>query len=196
MKYAMILFALFILSACGEDKRENYTTLDEDGNTVMSKDSKEIMDDLIAEFETCRNNSTKNLLDCKHFTAKAICEFYEIDDFEDGASYVDYDKMHEMIWGKQGAWKVIGIASNQDDLKKAQEYANNGQATVAISNRDKYGHVAIILPGHLKPGRSWGLDVPNCASFFLVKSLKPFSDKPLNYAWSSNKDIILYTRMK
>ncbi len=196
MKYLLFAMIACFLVSCGDGKRENYVTEDENGNLVMRKDVQEIIEDLIAEFETCRNESTKNLLDCKHFTAKALCEFYEIDDFIDGSGYVDYHDMHKIILGELGTWKTVGPATSQEALKEAQDYANNGQATVAISKRDKYGHVAIILPGHLKAGRSWGLDVPNCASFFLVKGLKPFSNKPLNYAWSNNQDIMLYTRKK
>lgn len=191
----ILSLSIFIISACGDEKRTNYTTTDDEGNTVMTEESMDIMSDLVDEFNDCRTSSTKNLLDCKYFIAKAICDFYQIDDFYKDGEYVDYHEMHDMIHGQFGTWKVLGDATNQKALETAQEHANNGQATVAISTRDKYGHVAIIVPGHVKPANSWGkINVPDCASFFMVKHLEPFACKPLNYAWSDPSEVILYTR--
>lgn len=191
----ILSLSIFIISACGDEKRTNYTTTDDDGNTVMTEESMDIMSDLIDEFNDCRANSIKNLLDCKYFIAKAICDFYQIDDFYKDGEYLDYHEMHDMIHGQFGTWKVLGDATNQKALETAQEHANNGQATVAISTRDKYGHVAIIVPGHVKPANNWGkINVPDCASFFMVRHLEPFACKPLNYAWSDPSEVILYTR--
>ena len=103
--------------------------------------------------------------------------------------------MHDIILGKYGNWKLIGAADEQKSLNAAQETANNGQATVAISRNDKYGHVAIILPGHCEKAPSWnGLEVPNCASFFMIYKLQPFAGKSLAYAWRSPKNILLYAK--
>jgi len=151
-----------------------------------------ILEELVSECETCKD--TKNMKDCKYITPKAICEFYEIEEFKDDKTYVPYTDMHDIILGKFGTWVEIGNANDQSVLKTAQEYANNGQATVAVSLNGSYGHVVIIVPGHLKTGKSWGLDVPNCASFFMVENLNSFASKPLNYAWRSSDNIKIYTR--
>ena len=197
MRVFLIAALAFILFSCSseEEKRTNHSTLDDDGNVVMSAQSIEIMDDLLDEFKKCRKNSTKNLLDCKYMIAKALCVFYEIDDFKKKGDYVDYHEMHDIILGKYGTWKRIGDATDQGALEKAQQYANNGQATVAVSANDKYGHVVIIIPGELTKAPSWnGLNVPNCASFFMIYQLEPFVGKSLAYAWSSPNKIQLYTR--
>lgn len=194
MKFLLLPLFVAFLFACDDGKRSNYTTLDENGDPVMSETSQAIMDKLVDDCESCKASSKKNLLDCKHFTAKAICEFYEIDEFKDGQGFIDYNAMHDIILGKFGTWVLLGDAKNQNVLKVAQEKANNGQATVAVSTKSAYGHVVIIVPGHLEAGKSWGLDVPNCASFFMVKNLKSFSSKPLNYAWRSSDDIKIYSR--
>lgn len=194
MKYFILVLATFAFVSCGDGKRSNYTTLNEEGEAVMSETSQKIMDDLVEDCEACKATSKKNLLDCKHFTAKAICEFYEIDEFKKGHDFIEYNEMHDIILGKFGTWVLLGDASDQEVLKVAQTKANNGQATVAVSTKSAYGHVVIIVPGHLEEGKSWGLDLPNCASFFMVKNLKSFSSKPLNYAWRSPNDIKIYTR--
>ncbi len=121
----ILSLSIFIISACGDEKRTNYTTTDDEGNTVMTEESMDIMSDLIDEFNDCRTSSTKNLLDCKYFIAKAICDFYQIDDFYKDGEYVDYHEMHDMIHGQFGTWKVLGDATNQKALETAQEHANN-----------------------------------------------------------------------
>lgn len=189
----LILFYLF-LTACSDDKRTDYTTVDENGNKVMTPRSKEIIKQLIDEFNDCRDNN-QNLNECRHFTAKALCEFYQIDDFKEDGKYVAYEKMYDIVSGKFGTWSFLGNADDQEAMKKAQEHANNGQATVAISTNGKYGHVAIILPGELSKAGGWnGLKVPNCASFFMVRGLKPFADKSVAYAWRSGDGIQFFSK--
>lgn len=190
-----LLAILFILTGCSADRRSDFAVEGEDGKMRMTKNSRNIITDLLEEFNDCR--SSKSLMECKHHTAKAICEFYEIDDFKakKGDGYVNYEEMHDIIKGKFGTWVMLGEAKSQKALKEAQDKANNGQAVVAVSDRSKYGHVAIILPGSVEKAPSWGgLKAPNCASFFLVKHLEPFVDKSLAYAWSSPKDILLYVK--
>lgn len=193
-----VLVMAITLFSCGEDKRSDYTTLDEDGNPTMTERSRTIIQDYLEEFKYCKKSSTKGMMDCKHLTAEALCAFYEIDDFksdEHPSGFVNYEEMHDIIFGKFGTWKPIGKASEQSSLRKAQEKANNGQATVAVSMKSTYGHVAIILPGTLEKAPSWGgLKVPVCASFFLVRGLDSFAEKSLAYAWSSPEDIILYCK--
>ena len=138
---------------------------------------------------------TQNLQDCKYFIAKGICDFYDINDFFKDGKYVDYHEMHDIILGKFGTWDRIGPATSQKSLNEAQNKANNGQATVAVSVKSPYGHVVMILPGTTVEASSWNkLNVPNCASFFMTNRLEPFSGKSLAWAWSSPQDIILYTK--
>lgn len=186
---------MLIISSCSPEKRGNYTTLDYQGNKVMTQASRAILNDLLAEFNECIQSSTIGMIDCKHFTAKAICNFYEINEFETDNGYVNYEEMYDIIRGKFHTWELLGEATDQEVLQKAQEKANNGQATVAVSRKSVYGHVAMIVPGTLQKAPSWGgLDVPLCASFFLVKGLDSFIEKSLAYAWSSPHDIVIFYR--
>jgi hypothetical protein len=177
------------------NKRSNYTTLDADGKKVMTQESRDILLGILDEFVACRNSSTQGMMDCKHFTARLLCEFYQIDDFQVGNSYVNYEEMLDIIYGKFNTWEMLGMANDQDALNKAQDKANNGQAVVAISRKSKYGHVVVVVPGSCSRAPSWGnLEVPLCASLFLVAGLEPFIDKPMAYAWSSPADIVLYCK--
>jgi len=91
-----------------------------------------------------------------------------------------------------GAWEPIGIATNQDDLDKAQKNANDTKATIAF-DPNKTNHVAIILPGKTSKSGAWGMDVPNSASFFIHKP-ESYINKGLSYSFSSPEGIILYTK--
>ena len=195
IKIVFLISIGVVLLACSDNDKKSFTTLDDQGNPIMTKEKMLVMDNLVTEFIACRNSSTQNLHDCKYFIAKALCEFYQIDDFKKGNSYVDYQEMHDIILGKFGTWSYVGLASNQEALEKAQEYANNSQATVAVSVKSDYGHVAIILPGSLSQAPSWkGLQVPVSASFFMTMRLEPYSGKSLAYAWSSPEDIKIFTK--
>ena len=58
------------------------------------------------------------------------------------------------------------------------------------------GHVAIILPGELQPSGSWGLNVPNSASFLMMEPQRSYVGKGLSYAFAKThlKDVVLYAR--
>lgn len=195
MKLLLFTACILFLFSCGSDKRTNYTTEDENGNKIMTKESHQIMDDLLVEFLHCKS-SKENVRECKYFTAKAICDFYEIDDFKKGDTYVNYEEMHDIILGKLGTWRLIGKALDQKNLDEAQRTANNGQATVAISSKSKYGHVAIIVPGTQQKAGKWNkLNVPLCASFFMVSRPDSFIEKHLGYAWKTGEEVYLYTKI-
>ena len=94
-------------------------------------------------------------------------------------------------------WTKIGFAYTQQNLTKAQELANSGKAVVAIYiGEDNLGHVSIILPGELTTSGSWGLKVPNSASFFMNTPQQSYLNKPLSYAFTRNmiKNVIIYSR--
>ena len=195
MKLLLITTSILFLFSCGSDKRTNYTTEDKNGKKIMTNESRQILDDLLIEFLDCKT-SKENVRDCKYFTAKALCDFYQIDDFKKGDTYVNYEEMHDIILGKLGTWRPIGNALDQNNLDEAQRTANNGQATVAISTKSKYGHVAIIVPGTQQKAGKWNkLNVPLCASFFMVPSPDSFVGKHLGYAWRTGEDVYLYTKI-
>jgi len=52
--FGLLIPALLI--ACGNEKRENYTTLDEDGNIVISDESITILEEIQSDYECSHVN--------------------------------------------------------------------------------------------------------------------------------------------
>lgn len=86
---------------------------------------------------------------------------------------------------------------DQEILNKAQSLANAKKAVVAIyQNAVGAGHLVLVIPGEVQQSGSWGLQVPNVASFFLPEPERSFVDKGLSYAFTKNmiRDIAIYVR--
>ena len=188
LKTLFLFSGLLFLVGCGDQKRENFTTLDDDGNIVISDQSLDILEEIEEDYYDCKSSETEER-ECNHFTAEAICRFYEIDDFEKDGEYVSYRDIRDIVT-LQGNWEPIGSATSQSDLDAAQQHANDGRATIAF-DPNKSNHVAIILPGQTAKSNSWGLEAPNSASFFVHK-VDCYVNKALSYSFSSPEGIILY----
>lgn len=149
--------------------------------------------ELLENFNYCQDNAETELT-CKFFIAKAISEYYGINDFKDGDNFVDYENIRNMVENDPD-WEKLGEATDQLVLEKAQVNANKGIPTIAINTDNLYGHVVIITKGNLTKAHNWnGLMAPNCASFFMVKSVKPFVNKSMGYAYSTPESVYLYTK--
>ncbi|MCB0479167.1 MAG: hypothetical protein KDC84_13445 [Crocinitomicaceae bacterium] len=185
---ALTISTLFF--ACSDDKA-NMTTVDENGNIVLSPQSIEILKKLSDDYYSCRETEVKKS-DCRAFTSEAICRFYHIEDFNKSGEYIDYREIKNIITGFID-WELLGPATDQSVLDQAQKNANNHIATVAWDSSKDYGHIAIILPGQQKKSGKWGLMCPNSASFFRHKK-ECYYDKPLSYSFTNPKNIMLYAR--
>lgn len=191
MKYITLLLIGVILIGCQSEKRQNFTTLDENGEIVISDASLEILSEIQNDYDVCKaTESSEN--ECNQFTAEALCRFYEIEDFKKNGDYVTYREIKDVVTLNGGIWQPIGYATNQADLERAQNFANDTKATIAF-DPNKSNHVAIILPGKMKKSGSWGMEVPNSASFFVHKA-ESYINKGLSYSFSSPKGIILYAK--
>lgn len=188
--YATAIIGLLFVS-CGAEHRENYTSLDADGNIVISEESTKILEEIQADYDVCKVDESEER-ECNRFTAEALCRFYQIEDFKKGEEYVTYREIKDVVTKNGGTWEPIGIATSQEDLDKAQENANNTKATIAF-DPTKTNHVAIILPGSSTKSNQWGMDVPNSASFFVHKA-DSYINKGLSYSFTGPKGIILYTK--
>lgn len=149
--------------------------------------------ELLENFTYCQDNAETELM-CKFYTAKAICDYFGINDFKKGEIYLDYEKIIDEV--KNNAdWENIGEATDQKNLEQAQILANRGKATIAIDTKSRYGHVVLITKGKLEKAHNWkGLMVPTCASFFMVKNVKSFINKSIAYAYSTPEGVYLYTK--
>lgn len=167
------------------DSTELTDTLQNRGRITMS----EIMD----AFVYCRETA-ENSLQCKYFIAKAIDDYFGIDDFKVNGTFVDFEQIPFLV-KSNSSWKNIGLATNQAALEMAQNHANDGKPVLAMQTNTKYGHIVIILPGKLEKAMNWGgLAVPKCASFFLVENMEPYIDKSMAYSWGSPEGIELFVR--
>ncbi|MFT5823512.1 MAG: ribulose 1,5-bisphosphate synthetase/thiazole synthase [Crocinitomix sp.] len=186
-----IISVSLILFSCGSEHRENYTSLDEDGKIVISEESTKILEEIQASYDACKADESE-ARECNRFTSEALCRFYQIEDFKKGEEYVTYREIKDVVTKNGGTWELIGVATNQEDLDKAQKNANDTKATIAF-DPTKTNHVAIILPGSTTKSNQWGMNVPNSASFFVHKA-DSYINKGLSYSFTGPEGIILYTK--
>lgn len=192
MKNLIFLFVTaFVVTSCAEAKRQNFITLDEKGAIVLTEESIEVLENIQKDYDACKALETDDR-ECNQFTSEAICRFYEIQDFKKNERFIDYSEIKHVVTLNGGLWEPIGLATNQDALETAQENANNVRATIAFDPL-KSDHVSVILPGKMQNSSSWGLNVPNSASFFVHKP-ESYINKGLSYSFASPEGIILYTR--
>lgn len=149
----------------------------------------------LKEFLTCEGNS-KERTECTHFMGESLATVYKINDFSKSGKYMTTSEITEFVKNST-KWKMIGPSYDQAALIKAQELANAKKAVVAVfKNAEGIGHVVLITPGELQTSGSWGLRVPNSASFFQTEPSKSYVGKGLSFAFSRvmMKDVALYVR--
>lgn len=203
----MLLVALVFVVSCKEEaksekaskttstvtKTDKKPSVAAEKKVEMTSDKEQLLSTTIAYFKNCKENST-NRNDCRNSITKMISEFYKISDFKNSAGdYVIYDSIQSIV-KKSDRWTKLGKASNQEALTKAQEAANNGNATIAIDISEAYGQVAMIIPGNLTNSGSWKLKVPNTAALVNYNAEKSFTNKPLSYAFKSTENIVLFSK--
>jgi hypothetical protein len=147
----------------------------------------------LKEFTSCDDD-----MDCSEFSAKALQTVYKLNDFYQPQEK-RFMRVSEIIAFLQDSksWTKLGPAYQQNILIQAQEYANNKKAVIAVyPGANGVGHVALILPGELQASGSWGLSVPNSASFLAIDPAKSYVGKGLSYAFTKNhlKDVIIFAR--
>lgn len=135
---------------------------------------------------------------CNKFQGKSLQTVYRINDFysQKLKRYMTTTEIANYLKDSK-TWSLLGYSYDQETLSKAQEKANSKQAVVAAYlNEEGLGHVVVIIPGELQASGSWGLKVPNTASFFVSEPEKSFIEKGLSYAFGKSliKDVLIYTR--
>ncbi|WP_430412051.1 hypothetical protein [Kordia sp.] len=208
-KIIILLIAFTVVVSCKEEaKSSTSTTATEkavsgtektteteavEKDAKLSVDKEQFLSTTIAYFKNCKANSS-NRNDCRNSITKMISEFYDISDFKNEAGdYVIYDSIQPII-KKSENWVKLGNANDQEVLKKAQEAANNGNATIAVDVSESYGQIAMIIPGKLTNSGSWKLKVPNTTALVNYDATKSFMKKSLAYAFKSMDNIVLYSK--
>ena len=132
---------------------------------------------------------------CNRFLGKALKSVYGITDFDVTPNeYMLANEIAIYVATTPDKWTSLGPADDQDVLKDAAGYANLKKAVIAVQPGTPHGHVALILPGNLVPSGSWGLNVPNSASFFQNKPKKSYVAQGLSYAFSTPDGVTIYGR--
>jgi len=152
---------------------------------------------ILYQFMSCRD-SIDNLSPCNKFVSEAMKAAYYVEDFYDEKNNRHMLANEIYAYLKiSPQWLLLGNASNQEALKLAQKEANAKKAVVAVLNGSLNGHIALVMPGNLSNSGSWGLKVPNSASFFLNKPGKSYIGKHLGWAFPNSKKekVLLYTRI-
>ena len=146
------------------------------------------------ECESAGSNTSQ----CYQYMAQSLQTVYQINDFSTGQSgkYMGPNEIADFV-KDGGKWEALGPAYDRNVLNKAQEYANAKKAVIAVyKSGETQGHMALILPGDLQISGSWGLKVPNSASFFLNNHDRSYIGKGLSYAFTKDmlRHVVVYGR--
>lgn len=167
------------------DTLEQADTLTNRGRVTMAS--------ILDAFIYCKETA-ETPLQCKHFVAKAIHDYFGVKDFMLNGNYVDFENILFMVRSNT-RWQSLGLARDQETLDKAQQLANLGRPVLAIQTNSQYGHIVIVMPGQLQAAPNWGgLKCPVVASFFMVDDLDSFVDRNMAFAWSSPEGIEIFAR--
>lgn len=156
---------------------------------------------MLTEFLSCKD-PIDDKSPCNVFLGRALKRVYAINDFDDTTSPIGYltaNKIALQVEILTDKWTKLGNASAQNALNEAQGQANLKRPVIAVwrnPDNNKSGHVALILPGSLTQSGSWGLKVPNSASFTLGKPENAYVGGPLSKAFGADKKatLLLYGR--
>jgi hypothetical protein len=136
---------------------------------------------------------------CNVFLAKALKLLFGIADFElPGVpdEFLVANDIARYVAAHPDQWTLLGSASSQAALDRAQTYANLNTPVIAVYISDPHGHVAVVLPGSLEYSGHWNLHVPNSASEFLNRPHKSYVGLRLSNAFQASDlpKVKLYTR--
>lgn len=162
------------------------------GQTINSQWKKEL-NEALEEFINCKDSGA-----CSNYVGQSLQKVYNVNDFYSAKEkrYLRSSEISSLVRGND-KWTLLGRSFEQGALEEAQKQANAKKAVIAVyMNESGLGHVVLIVPGELTPSGSWGLSVPNAASFPAADPEKSFVDKGLSFAFTKNmmKDVFLYVR--
>jgi hypothetical protein len=149
--------------------------------------------------EVLHSERLDNTSPCNVFLAKALKLLFGIADFELPGlpdEFLVANDIARYVAAHPDQWTLLGSASSQMALDRAQTYANLNAPVIAVYVSDPHGHVAVVLPGSLQYSGQWNLHAPNSASVFLNKPHKSYVGLRLSNAFqvSDLPKVKLYTR--
>ena len=126
---------------------------------------------------------------CNVFLAKALKLLFGIADFEFPglpAQFLGANDIARYVAAHPEQWMLLGPASSQIALERAQTYANLNTPVIAVYTSVPHGHVAVVLPGSLQYSGQWNLHTPNSASVFLNRPHKSYVGLTLSNAFQAS----------
>ncbi|MAW64815.1 MAG: hypothetical protein CMD18_01310 [Flavobacteriales bacterium] len=199
--FTSIIILASLLISC-ENSSSNSKSEESEKNTQLEKQSfkkdkkllnRKAFEENLEAFNSCKINKTGNGK-CKKYLAKAVCEYYDINDLKEGNDYIAYDEIPKRLKELE-SWENIG-AFNEKNVLSALDCLNNSEKPVLIYNTgDSYVHVVALKPdGKLFKSGKWGnISVPSCVSYF-TKRNDSFTEKGINYAFKSANDLTIWTK--
>ncbi len=154
--------------------------------TVWVKNSQWLQD----QISTCRNGVAGV---CQSFPAGVLNQLFGINDFCPEDKCVPASDVAFAIT-KDKKWILLGKASNQSILTRAQQMAQGGLPVVAIQTNVTNSMIAILMPGKPQKSTKWNMEVP------LSVVTRPDSPKSslyaggINYVFADPDKVKLYTQ--
>ena len=152
---------------------------------------------VISEFMRCKDSVDKHT-PCNVFVQNIIRKVFGIDDFGFQQPEATANTMADYMAHNPALWESLGNGESQAALTRAQAEANSGKAVIAVwNNPGGHGHVALIIPGALRPSSSWhSLLVPNAAQVSLNDLSRAWIGRPLSESFGPDKqkNVIIYVR--
>ncbi len=131
---------------------------------------------------------------CRNYTSELISSVYGIMNLKEEGRFMSNSELAIFISEAEN-WKLLGPAYRHEVLAESQKLANESKPVVAVY-RDEYDrlmHVAVVLPGEMKPSGTWGMLVPNSVSLAVYDANHSFINKGLSYAFE--KHMLLRVKM-
>lgn len=153
------------------------------------------------ELMTCQpSNPANDRSPCNHFVASAIKRLYGIDVLSSPSGPLTANAMVDAMEATGSSWVALpnSILESQS-ANCSQSLANSMYVVVAAMRGSPHGHVAIVLPGTVKPSGNWGGVAPNSAAFRLDQPTGSgtFVGQPLSFAFGkSNAEKAKYYYLK
>lgn len=188
-----------LLLSCGKPNKVPDNKNDEKNNTSeVSIPSKELniqnlnaFEENLIAFNGCKKNKPGRG-NCKEYLAKAICEYYGIDDLKDSDNYIDYDKIPEKL-KELDSWENLGNF-NEGNIEIALKHLKSFNKPVLVFNEDdSYVHLVALKPNgkSVKSGKWGNIFVPECISYF-PRRKDSFTKKGINYAFTSPENLTIW----
>src|SRR5882672_10754416 len=110
---------------------------------------------VLHQLETCKQ-AVDDQTHCNRFVGEALERVYGISDFRRSTNeFYAANDIVQIVEVPKNKWQLIGRASDQSVLDRAQRDANAGFAVLAVRPDVTHGHVALIIPGQLTASKAW-----------------------------------------